>query len=623
MTKRFAIALALLFGATFVQAQEYLMPAPTIQALEPVASRHIMMRSVSSTVHLPFIDDFSYDQDTPDESLWESRGVWINNNFGINPYSVGVATFDAIDSDGLHYSHASSSPFIADFLTSKSIDMSNADSTSTYLSFYYQPQGNGNAPEPGDSLILQITSGDGIWETIWAKEGSDFESFRENVLHVKPDRPDTLEFALVMLPIRNPKYFTSKFQFRFMNYASLAGSFNPSATINCDHWNIDFVYLNDGRSANDTLFYDIALVEPAVTILKNFTTVPWSHYEPAINAENTRLSIHLRNHWDRNMKAEVRIRIKDLSTGTYLNDSVTLGTSNYEGLYDTKMVYTYDDNPIVYNEKQKDAEYLFECELYPDKDELIAMNDKAYTYQYFGNYYAYDDGTAENAYGIDANSSQVAYLYTPYKADWLSGLSICFVPSNPTESAADGLYICAWESNNGKPGKQIICQEATRPEFSGKMNEFFNFEFNEPIYVEKSIFIGWQQTSELRLNVGWDVNRFSQSKIFYNTTGNWLQTSFAGSLMMRPIFGTFNDDICEEGLAESHIAAYPNPAKDILTIDGLEGDGFCSISIHNATGQKVLSHDGGKIDISSLQPGLYIVSINDNGNITSLKFIKE
>ena len=35
----------------------------------------------------------------------------------------------------------------------------------------------------------------------------------------------------------------------------------------------------------------------------------------------------------------------------------------------------------------------------------------------FGNYYAYDDGTAENAYGVDAASSQVAYLYTPYKAD--------------------------------------------------------------------------------------------------------------------------------------------------------------------------------------------------------------
>ncbi|MBO7145983.1 MAG: T9SS type A sorting domain-containing protein [Salinivirgaceae bacterium] len=614
MNRIIAIA-ALILGAMPLTAQEFLT-APAL----PVRQQTVRLQSVSSTLQLPFIDDFSSDSNAPDQRLWTDRGVWINNTFGINPYSVGVATFDAIDSDGLHYGHASSTPYLADFLTSQPIDLSKADSTTTYLSFYYQPQGNGNAPEECDSLVLQITSGDGVWTNLWAMAGTDLPTFRKNVLHLQPNRPDTLEFALVMLPIRQSKYFTDKFQFRFFNYASLAGSFNPSATINCDHWNIDFVYLNDGRSASDTVFYDIALVEPAATVLKNYTSVPWSHYESAINTENTRLNIHIRNHWERTMKAEVRIRIKDVDRGVYLNDSITMGTGNYDGQENNNRLYAYDDNPIVHDNRES-ATYLFECELYTDKDELIRGNNRSYTYQHFGNYYAYDDGTAENAYGVDAASSQVAYLYTPYKADQLCGLSICFLPSNPVESAADNFFICAWENNNGKPGRQLRCDEVVRPEFSGRMNEFMTFEFSEPLPVEKSIFVGWQQTSKLRLNVGWDVNRFSQSKIFYNTTGDWLPTSFTGSLMLRPIFGSITTDIAETE-STINLSVYPNPVSDWLTISGLD-DNNCQLAICNTVGQTILCAQGTRVNVSSLQSGIYIVRINHNGGTSALKFIKK
>lgn len=615
MNRIIAIA-ALILGAMPLMAQEFLT-APSL----PVRPQTVRQQAVSSTLQLPFIDDFSGDRQTPDQQLWTDRGVWINNMFGINPYSVGVATFDAIDSDGLHYEHASSIPYLADFLTSQPIDLSKADSTTTYLSFFYQPQGNGNAPEAVDSLVLQITSGDGIWTNLWAMAGTDLADFRSSVLHLQPNRPDTLEFAFVMLPISQSKYFTDKFQFRFFNYASLAGSFNPSATINCDHWNIDFVYLNDGRSATDTVFYDIAIVEPAATVLKNYTSVPWSHYNSAINTENMRLNIHIRNQWKRTMKAEVRIRIKDVDDDVYLKDSITMGTANYDAQYNTKLVFNYDDNPIVHDDRAT-ATYLFECELYTDKDELIASNNHSYTYQHFGNYYAYDDGTAENAYGVDAASSQVAYLYSPYKADNLCGLSICFLPTNPVESAADAFSICAWENNNGKPGRQLRCEEVVRPAFSGQMNEFMTFEFSEPLPVDKSVFVGWQQSSKLRLNVGWDVNRFSQSKIFYNTSGEWLPTSFTGSLMLRPIFGSIGTDIADAESAENQLSVYPNPVSDWLTINGLDGE-KCQLTICNLMGQPIMSSYDSEVNVSSLQSGIYIVYVNHNGGSAALKFIKK
>lgn len=616
MIKKIIIVVATFLATLHTQGQEYLLGRLSSFEANP---QQLRMESVSSTLSLPFIDDFSYNQSTPSELLWENRGVSVNNSFGRNPYSVGVATFDAVD-NGVHYTHASSKPFVADCLTSFRIDLSQADSTSTYLSFFYQPQGNGNAPEPCDSLVLQVTSGNGVWNTIWAMEGMDYNTFRSNILHIAPDRPDTLEFALAMVPISKPEYFTSQFQFRFFNYASLTGKYNASAAINCDHWNIDFVYLNDKRSANDTLFYDIALVEPAITTLKNFTSIPWHHYTNAIETENTRLNIHLRNHYDKNIKAEVRIRIKDLDNNCYLNDSVTLGTANYDGLFNTKLVYSFDDNPIVYDNRTK-ASFMFECELYADKDELILGNNKCYTYQTFDNYYAYDDGTAENGYGVDATSAQVACLYSTYKPDWLTGLSICFLPCNPIESAANEFYICAWENNNGKPGKLIKYEQVARPDFSGQQNEFFYFEFTDPLFVEKNIFIGWQQISDLRLNVGWDVNRYSQNKIFYNTTGNWLSTSFSGSLMIRPVYGIKPTDIDENSTAE--IKILPNPAIDFITVEGITKNQSTQINIYNSLGILVKSTTQTNINIANLQTGIYIVCISHNGQLTSKKIIKK
>ena len=55
--------------------------------------------------------------------------------------------------------------------------MTNACQDSTYLSFYYQPQGYGNAPEYNDSLILQVIS-KGKTYPIWYSNGIDYESFK-------------------------------------------------------------------------------------------------------------------------------------------------------------------------------------------------------------------------------------------------------------------------------------------------------------------------------------------------------------------------------------------------------------------------------------------------------------
>ena len=69
------------------------------------------------------------------------------------------------------------------------------------------------------------------------------------------------------------------------------------------------------------------------------------------------------------------------------------------------------------------------------------------------------------------------------------------------------------------------------------------------------------------------------------------------------------------------IDLYPNPAKDIIRIEGLEGEH--EISIYNAIGMKVKTatlQGDAEINISELPAGLYLVNM---GNRHTMKFIKE
>ena len=109
-----------------------------------------------SVLSLPFIDDFSSNNRYPDSNLWVDNYVFINRDYGINPITIGVATFDGLNENGRAYNMTliATDSENADTLTSQKIDLSNTDSV--YFMFYYQPQGNGNDPQLTDSLILEF-----------------------------------------------------------------------------------------------------------------------------------------------------------------------------------------------------------------------------------------------------------------------------------------------------------------------------------------------------------------------------------------------------------------------------------------------------------------------------------
>ncbi|HRD83398.1 MAG TPA: T9SS type A sorting domain-containing protein, partial [Saprospiraceae bacterium] len=61
----------------------------------------------------------------------------------------------------------------------------------------------------------------------------------------------------------------------------------------------------------------------------------------------------------------------------------------------------------------------------------------------------------------------------------------------------------------------------------------------------------------------------------------------------------------EPGLFSPLIRIVPNPADDMVKIEGLGADEW--IHVFSSTGQRVMSSKGGNISVAHLQPGLYVV----------------
>lgn len=167
---------------------------------------------------MPFYDDFSELGVYPDTSRWMDNEAYINSSFSYYPVNFGVATLDAIDSDGKLYSDASPFPFIADHLTSKPIRLDSIyddnlgglraliPADSIILSFYYQPQGRGDIPLGPDSLVLEFGrySGDTIfshYDSIlvhgynYLNPGEEFLVPGSEIF--PPDTCDNIRFVLV------------------------------------------------------------------------------------------------------------------------------------------------------------------------------------------------------------------------------------------------------------------------------------------------------------------------------------------------------------------------------------------------------------------------------------------
>lgn len=256
------------------------------------------------------------------------------------------------------------------------------------------------------------------------------------------------------------------------------------------------------------------------------------------------------------------------------------------------------------------------------------VSDTIYYAQKFFNYYAYDDGTPEAGYGLNLTPSgaKLAYRFTLNVKDTLRAIQMYF---NHTQNDANVKFfdLMVWQDNNGKPGEVIYSQLDEKVEFSSELLGFHTYMLDEPILVNGTFYIGWQQQTPDNLNLGYDRYNNAQQQIFYNTSGEWLQSINTGALMMRPILGKPFDlsSVPDNKTFENRITVYPNPLNG--TRISFKGDRILtedyhglSISVINSLGTEIVRMPfSNPADTGPLSPGLYLIAIKDeNGRIVSV-----
>lgn len=550
--------------------------------------------------------------------LWIDRYAYINRHIAYLPPSKGVATLDGLNEYGRPYNNDITNAYgQADYLTSAPIDLTGFRAAdSVYLSFMYQPQGFGNWPNTQDSLLVEMLDDRGRWNTVWVTKG----------LQSRIDM-DILKFKHILIAIpdpivpSDPFYFHPNFQFRFRNYATISG--------NNDHWHIDFVKLDTGRHYQDTFIQDANFVYDLPTVLKNYTLLPYKQYRGAIDLKDTIEAIN-----------------RNLVSGTFNAYKYTAYNQNTGAIYGNNSAgVTFAADPIVYHKLDmastfslpnsvSDSTYIV-SKIYFDASDNFITNDTATHSQFFYNEMAYDDGTAEEAYGIEGSGiKKVAYRYIVPNQDTLAAIKILFSNIDvPVSSLVFNLTIWKKIGMNGNKEEIIKAISNQKPKYLDTLNGFVTFGLDTPIIVQDTIYVGWVQSDERNIQIGYDKNStLGFDHIFIMTNNVWSKSNQIrkGSPMMRLILDghrKYSANIIGEKKDESNrwtTSIYPNPASDYFEMSATEKEDI-QIEIYNLIGNKVYSQEiksTSRIDISHLIAGVYICRFVRDGQFLHYEKLK-
>ena len=556
------------------------------------------------TLELPFFDDFS--QISEFSKHFSDNSVSIAQTQAKFPPSIGVAMFDALDENGDFYAGYGQSAQ-ADFLTSLPINLEYQSSDSIYFSFFYEPQGYLDAPDDNDSLVLQFFApNQNTWQTVWSATNDDDVSFHP-----------------VNIKISDTAFLQKGFKFRFYNVISMIGNQYPSFVSDCDFWFVDYIYLNTDRTYNDLIFKDIAFQYPIKFKIDDYLQVPYSHYQSS-SSLNHNYYINFRNN-DPNIRSidSMYIVFED-KNNALPNDTLYLGSYNFQGSSD---LHVNNENinfsfPDVSSDQLK---YRMKTVLVTDYFDSTC-NNVIYQNKDLTTDYAYDDGTAENGYGLYGEGTMYAYVaqkFYTYKTDRLSGLIAYFNKTYNNEQPYY-FYLVVWENDpeTGKPG-EIIYEQPGLEINHEKLPGFMKWQLDSAVTVSDTFYVGWKKTYQQIMNLGVDRTSTDNNYKYYNITGQWLSSTVDGVLMMRPVFGDVNLAKLPNNQGVS-VTIYPNPARDFIYIKSHEQENF-SYQITDMSGKIFLKGNisqGEALDVSDLNTGLYLLVLNNSDFVRTLKFIK-
>jgi hypothetical protein len=539
-----------------------------------------------STLSLPFIDDFSYDSYQVDNDLWMESSVFVNRTYPINPPTIGVATFDGLDANGFARDFSpSTSSEPSDTLLSQTIDLSGI--SSAYFMFYYQGKGMGDAPQQLDKLVLEFFDGS-IWNEIWSVNGQTMTEF-EKVVEV----------------IDSAVYLTNNFQFRFRNYATISGNF--------DHWHLDYVKIDELLSATDTSeLNDVAFVYSSPSFLNRYSEMPWTHFKNnEANELKDSIDILIRNN---NASINVGNQYKVFESGNLIyeypdtNSFTNYDIFSYQSVGNFSISYLIDDD--IFNSFSVDTTSFKVKNIVKSDTNTFLGNDTLYHTQKFHHTFAYDDGTAESAYGLNVDGAKLAYQFKLNRPDEKLRAVQMYFPQMLYSVNNISFDLTVWDNNNGQPGDALYTQSVDPVHTEN--GEFHTYIIDNPFLVSGTIYIGWKQSTDDLLNIGLDKNNEANNYMFYNIGSGWLNSTYPGAWMIRPLI-SLNNIILDVNENNNAFKVFPNPAENQLFVETKGNENIISIySLQGVLVKQITSTASlTKINICDLSSSIYIIQVSN------------
>jgi len=648
-----------LSGSLF--AQEFLTGLKTNPQLQDEVRKQRNTQKSGKTentpIWLPFFEDFSNYTGYPNENLFVDKQAFVNTSFPVFSPTVGVATLDALNELGEIYPHLTTTPRGADTLTSRYIRLDSllvdgilkpiTQKDSVYFSFYFQPGGGGvvgsemwellgTQPDINDSLVLEFgytkdilpDSSVTVWKHIWSTPGVKLKDWTsQNPLQY---------FKQILIPIMEANFFCDKFQFRFRNYASLSKESHNSWVGNVDQWHIDYIRLDVNRNYKDEFTNDLAFAVPTTSMLEKYQAMPWKQFHKDDLKENfTNYLINLSDgprassykyivYENDNPKPYAYPTQTAVSTNPYFSHGFNIISAQKNPTIESDIIFKDDalKAPATYK--------IIHVYANTAVGEVFCLsNDTCVFEQKFGNYFAYDDGTAEYGYCLNNQygNAFLAMKFSLRKPDTLSAVRMWFNHTKDSANLNASFTIMVWSDDNGKPGHLFYSQDNNNPKYAVNFLDFAEYRLNEKILLDTGTFwVGFEQHGNVQLNIGFDQNTDSRDYFKYNTGGNWETSVFKGTPMLRPVFGKLNN-LSIKNTPASKTTVYPNPTTGQLTIDNGQWK-INNVEIFDIFGKKQLSIVNCQlsinvINISHLPAGIYFVRINkENNTIETIKLIK-
>ena len=623
LNKIFYFIVVLQFGLGTVYCQEIerdlrFIPTDFIRGHQESSA----VRGGAPAIDLPFLDDFAwpsfFEESTIDDySLvrWDTSPVRRTQTFSLNNPTIGVATLDGLDAGGYPYQFSNNDPHgWADTLTSRKIYLQGyTPSDEITLSFWFEGGGVGNAPDEGeDTLIVEFKSigleGD-IWTRVWEQDGIE-----------------SSEFNQVVIPINNGVYLHESFQFRFRNYGTLEG--------NADLWHIDYVYVATGGATGNPV-EELAFSEPAYSLLRSFSAMPWTHFSnnPEFYMRDT-LRIESNNFGSgpnnqENTGITVRHSVEGSSPIEYTNQfiqnvNVPVGTFSTEFLSNL-LNDVGNESDLIFDTSVSDSTAVFEVSLWEEEvgfytdQNTVFDNDSIGFNQVFDDYYAYDDGSAEKAYAIDAIGGQIAIRFPLELPDTLEGVLIHFTPFY--DNAENETFVLkVWEDDAGMPGEMLdtMYQFHNPHYFTEGYDLFAYYPMDHPVPVSGTIHVGLIQQNIDRLNIGLDKttnSNFGNLHYMLGPGSEWALSGIEGSLMFRPVLRAGKEvevDVVDLIKPDSKLISspYPNPTSSQI---GFSCNKNLAWEIYDVNGKFLKNGYELKgttsINVNELPNGVYILRI--------------